>query len=49
MDEQRGRVMWDRVMKLTDAQERNGSYWPTESAELADQIGQFEPPVQSYS
>jgi hypothetical protein len=48
VDEKRGRTMWDRVLKL--ALECNGERpnWPFERDELADQNGQFGPPVQSY-
>jgi DNA polymerase-1 len=47
MDEKRGRTMWDRVLKL--ARECNGErpVWPSERDEVADQNGQFVPPVQS--
>ena len=48
MDEKRGRVMWDRVLKLARAEEQHGPNWPTERDKLADQNGQFVPPVQSY-
>ena len=48
MDEKRGRVMWDRVLKLAQAEEQHATNWPTEVAKLADQNGQFVPPVQSY-
>ena len=48
MDEKRGRVMWDRVLKLAQDQEQERPNWPNESAKLADQNGQFGPPVQSY-
>ena len=46
MDEKRGRVMWGRVLKLAQDQERPN--WPTNSDKLADHNGQFVPPVQSY-
>ena len=48
MDEKRGRSMWDRVLKLAEAEEQPGTNWPTERDKLADQNGQFVPPVQSY-
>ena len=48
MDEKRGRVMWERVLKLARDCEQGGTNWPTEMDEVADQNGQFVPPVQSY-
>ena len=48
MDEKRGRMMWDRVLKLARVEEQHGTNWPTERDKLADQNGQFVPPVQSY-
>ena len=48
MDKKRGRLMWDRVSKLARGCERERPNWPLEAAKLADQNGQFVPPVQSY-
>ena len=48
MDEKRGRRMWERVLKLAQAEDGERTNWPTETDKLADQNGQFVPPVQSY-
>ncbi len=48
MDEQRGRVMWERTIRLAIEQDQSGRNCPTLSAKLADQFGQFVRPVQSY-
>ena len=48
MDEKRGRRMWERVLKLAQAEDGERPNWPTETDKLADQNGQFVPPVQSY-
>ena len=48
MDEKRGRLMWDRVRHLTRSIEQEGTNWPTKVDKVADQNGQFVPPVHSY-
>ena len=48
MDKKRGRLMWDRVRHLTRSIEQEGTNWPTKVDKVADQNGQFVPPVQSY-
>ncbi|MEO2015618.1 MAG: DNA polymerase, partial [Fuerstiella sp.] len=48
MDEKRGWIMWERVLKLAWDSEQGGTNWPTERDEVADQNGQFVPPVQSH-